>query len=414
LRVAVILLAQTSTCLEFDSSLTAQLVRLAVVITLAYGAVNVYLIKQYDEPYAWLAFGLGMLALAVGGLQVAFSPRLFLVHSPGWLVAGGLVVAATALAAWFGGKAVLYYRLASRTGLLLALWAFTLRSLLLLVAAALPAGLAKSTLIGAALICLALATVALLQALYRNVLEENAANLEARHEAELYSLQEQKGQAITNLASVVAHEMNNPLTAIMLHTDVLLNSLEDEKTIKSLAVIRKEVARLRNLTGSLGRLARPTRFHKRPCDLRQLLEEIVLLTSQEARRREIELALEAPEGPINLEADSEQLRQVFLNLIQNAMQAQEGGGRITLQMEQRPGEVEVRIEDQGPGISPDKLDKLFEPFFTTKHSSGGTGLGLYVSKRIVERNHGGRLSVESTPGKGTTFYVVLPEVASEG
>jgi signal transduction histidine kinase len=106
-----------------------------------------------------------------------------------------------------------------------------------------------------------------------------------------------------------------------------------------------------------------------------------------------------------VKADEAQLRQVFLNLIRNAREAMPRGGQLTVTAWHTPEGVEVRVQDTGEGMTPEVQERLYEPFFTTK--TGGTGLGLALSRQIVE-SHGGRLSLESAVGRGTTFHVFLP------
>ncbi len=408
IRLLALGFAASSKCLLFDISAGAQALNCALLLALGYGAVRDHLLEQRDAPLVRGIFGFSLLGLALIILQCLHQNTPTGLPAPGWLPLHLVLVVAACLIAWKASAAIRYYNLAARIPLLTALWALVSSAGFSAAASSFPVGQMASLLLIFELATRAVFLVAVLIAIYLNVLAENQEHLEARHEAELYSMQEQKGQAIANLASVVAHEMNNPLTAIMLHADVMLTRFEDGPEAKSLGVIRSEVSRLRGLTQSLGQLSRPSRFTLRECDLGALLGDMALLAGEDARRREIILAFTPPSEPLIIEADSEQLRQVFLNLIQNAIQAVESSGEIHLELVQKDREAVVTVSDNGPGIASDKLGKLFEPFFTTKQSSGGTGLGLYVSKRIIEKTHRGRLEVESSPGKGAKFIVSLP------
>jgi len=159
------------------------------------------------------------------------------------------------------------------------------------------------------------------------------------------------------------------------------------------------------------RLARPQSVVMGSCDLAEELSNVITLVSAEAKNRDVLLELDASLMPV-IEGDREKLRQAFLNLILNALQATPAGGRVTITAKKveshddEPAGVEICFADTGTGIPAEALDSIYEPFFTTKE--GGTGLGLAITRKIIE-GHRGRIEVESEPGRGTTFRVRLPD-----
>lgn len=217
---------------------------------------------------------------------------------------------------------------------------------------------------------------------------------------------------IGELAAVLAHEVRNPLGSIQGTAEILKDSYQpgDEK-YEFLEIMIKETRRLNNVVEDFLRFARPQPVLMGDCDLTEELNNVVALVASEARKRNIMLNCDLGRLP-SLEGDSEKLRQAFLNIMLNGLQATPSGGSIFLtssceeSVEGSPGWVEITAADTGPGIPPGELSRIFEPFFTTKE--GGTGLGLSITRKIIEA-HGGRISVESELGSGTTVRVRLPE-----
>ena len=153
-------------------------------------------------------------------------------------------------------------------------------------------------------------------------------------------------------------------------------------------------------------MARPQPVDLQPCPVQEELETIATLVGNDARVRQIELMLQPAPVPVIIRADGEKLRQAFLNIVINALQATPSGGSLTIATTVDPtGGCMIRFSDTGPGIAADTLAKIFQPFFTTKPD--GTGLGLAISKKIIE-SHGGTLTVESDLGQGTSVIVRLP------
>lgn len=217
--------------------------------------------------------------------------------------------------------------------------------------------------------------------------------------------------ALGELSAVLAHEIRNPLGSIRGTAEILKDDLRPgEKKYEFLEILVKETDRLNRVVEDFLQLARPIQVERSTCDLVAELGVVVDLVSSEAAARGVRLLLVPAEIP-QVPGDPEKLRQAFLNLILNGIQATMKEGVLTItvcrtgnDMGPPPG-VEISFADTGEGIAPDLLARIFEPFYTTKE--GGTGLGLAITQRIVE-SHGGKIAVESEKGKGTVFRVRLP------
>jgi signal transduction histidine kinase len=198
---------------------------------------------------------------------------------------------------------------------------------------------------------------------------------------------------------------------------VLRDESSDAETVRIYEEMLAELKRVNVILYRLLESGRPAPLRLARTDLGRLLEETSELLRPSLRRQKVELSTEAAAGLPALELDPAKIRQVLVNLIQNAAEAIDPalgqGGRITVRASGFPAEaaVVIAVEDNGPGIAPDQLANVFEPFFTTKFT--GTGLGLAISKSLVEQ-HGGRIEVTSELGKGTSFLLILPEHADAG
>ncbi len=217
--------------------------------------------------------------------------------------------------------------------------------------------------------------------------------------------------ALGTLTSGIAHELNNPLNNISLTTETLLENLENYEPREARRLLEDIFNQVDRASATVRNLLDFTRKEK-PVFLETYLPEVVLkashLVRNEAKLAGVKVRIEMPEELPPIRACARDLTQVFLNLFLNAIQAMPGGGTLTVTGD-RPDRDHVRVEvrDTGTGIEPEALEKIFEPFFTTKEVGVGTGLGLTVTHRLVE-NHGGRIEVESRPGEGTAFSVILP------
>ncbi len=239
-------------------------------------------------------------------------------------------------------------------------------------------------------------------------------------EAQAQLVQSVKMSAVGQLAAGISHEIRNPLNVIGGSIYYLRELLRapggppPERAQECIANIEGEVARAAGLIDNLLAFARPQEAPFEPVDLAEVLAKSASLVRAMAEKRGIAIETELCAGLPRARGSLGQLQQVALNILMNAIQALEGrgGGRISART--APGrdqdEVAFEIEDDGPGIRPEHVDRIFEPFFSARE--GGTGLGLAVCWGIVER-HGGRIEVRSEPGKGATFTVRLPAAGPE-
>jgi signal transduction histidine kinase len=229
---------------------------------------------------------------------------------------------------------------------------------------------------------------------------------------QLFDMQRQLGQlerlaTAGQLAAQFAHEVGTPLNLISGHVQLLRARAVDERTIKRLEIITAQIDRIERIVRDmLDQTRRPT-CRREPIDLAVLLGRMVdtIAPTLAAHRVELETDVEPALPPVN--ADGDQLQQVFINLINNSLDAMPDGGRLRIEVRTENGEVVTRFSDTGYGIAEGDLPKIFDPLFTTKDRGQGTGLGLAVSQQII-REHGGRVEVSSTPNTGATFTIILP------
>jgi signal transduction histidine kinase len=241
-------------------------------------------------------------------------------------------------------------------------------------------------------------------------LEESYRKLQSQSER-IIAVEEQirraeKLSTLGEMAAVLAHEIRNPLGSIRGTAEILRDDYRPGDPKHEFIEIQiKETERLNRVVEDFLRMARPQAAEMRRCSIREELETILVLTAADARERQVRLTLIPPEGALEVMGDGEKLRQAFLNIVINALQATPAGRGVTISAETAADACEIRFRDSGPGIDPGTLEHIFEPFFTTKPD--GTGLGLAVTKKIIEA-HNGTLEVESEVGKGTTVVVRLP------
>ena len=212
--------------------------------------------------------------------------------------------------------------------------------------------------------------------------------------------------ALGELSAGMAHEIRNPLGSIKGAVEILKDDYSpDEAKYEFIQILLKESDRLNHIVQEFLGFAQPKQPELHETDVNEAIESVLILTTQEARKSGVAIKrrLDASIGKRNLDAGL--LKQAFLNIILNAIQAMPAGGTLTVESGLRNNTIEVKITDTGIGIPEENRKKLFSPFFTTKKN--GTGLGLAITYRIIE-NHRGRIDVTSEPGKGTTFTVKIP------
>jgi PAS domain S-box-containing protein len=222
------------------------------------------------------------------------------------------------------------------------------------------------------------------------------------------SIQSEKLVEVGRLSAGIAHEINNPLSLIsyavqLLSRDGGLNVSQEEMVEK----IEMEIERLKTLTGGLLSFSSNRSSQNRVVDVNELVGEVIRLVRFELQRKAVQLETELGDLAV-INSDPNQLKQVIINLIMNAVQAMQGKGAITLRTTQISGdEIEISVQDTGPGIPEDVRKQIFKPFFTTKPEGEGTGLGLYLCQNIAQEL-GGSIRLQSAPGEGANFVVRLP------
>src|SRR5499427_833501 len=253
-------------------------------------------------------------------------------------------------------------------------------------------------------------------ALQAAVASENSRLYEAEKQqvAELKRTQAQliqstKLAAIGELAANIAHEINNPLTSVLGFASYLFEQVPPDWPFREeLNLIGEEAGRARDIVRDLLHFSRQREFIPQITDLNTVLEQTLAMVKRQGALELIELHEDYAPGLAPVEVDVPRIKQVFLNLINNAVYVmKDRGGSLTIRSSACGDMVQVEVIDTGTGIAPEHMHRIFEPFFTTKPEVSGTGLGLSVSLGIVE-SHGGSIEVESELGKGSTFTVKLP------
>lgn len=227
-------------------------------------------------------------------------------------------------------------------------------------------------------------------------------------------IESERVASIVLLAAGVAHELGNPLNSLTIHLQVVERKLRrlrgaDPKDVRalgdSLRVCQEEVERLDGIIANFLQAIRPQPPDFSDTRLDQVLAEVLAFQERELADRGVRVEVSAPAGLPVVRADKGQVRQVFFNLVKNAAEAMSPGGRLHIEARADEDHVFLAFADSGSGIKPEDMGRLFEPYHTTK--PGGHGLGMMVVQRIL-RAHGGQISVESEPGRGTTVSLQFP------
>jgi signal transduction histidine kinase len=250
-----------------------------------------------------------------------------------------------------------------------------------------------------------------------NDIREKQAVQKKLEEAESQLFQSEKLASLGRLAAGVAHEINNPLTSILLYGNLMREKLDAEHPLSNnLNYILEDAERCKEIVKNLLAYSRQTRPAKDVFYLNNLVGESLRLIRDQKLFMNVKVVKELDDCQILVNADKNQLCQVLINLIINAFDAMEGHGTLTLKTyrDRDNGKAYIEVTDSGGGIPQENLSKVFDPFFTTKELGKGTGLGLSMAYGIMEENHG-RISIKETGPQGTTILLELPEekVANE-
>lgn len=242
--------------------------------------------------------------------------------------------------------------------------------------------------------------------------QELEERIEAQKKVEARLVRSAKLAAVGEMSAAVAHELNNPLTTVTGFAELIQEALpKDSPEYDDMTLVLQEAHRARGVVRRLLDFSRQSEVLRIDVDINELLGNVLALMHHMAQTSGVEVRVELWDELPHIRADRNQLQQVFLNLIHNALQAMPGGGQLvlrTLLQTREDGDwIAGQVEDNGQGISAENIDQIFEPFFTTKPSGEGTGLGLSVSYGIVS-DHGGYIEVSSEDGVGTVFTVWLP------
>jgi len=226
---------------------------------------------------------------------------------------------------------------------------------------------------------------------------------------EVYEERAREGEryrTVATLAAGIGHELKNPLASIQTFLEFFPQRREDPAFCQQFhEVMESEVKRLQQIAQGLMDFSKPQPLDMQPLEVGSVLGDVLVLTKAKLEESAIRVEAAYTHNGSVVMGDATQLKQVFLNLILNAKEAMEQGGTLTIATEAVNGHVEVRIADTGCGIHPKDLPHLFEPFFTRKAT--GNGLGLSIVQNIIHEHHG-TITVQSAPGRGTTFTVRLP------
>ncbi len=243
---------------------------------------------------------------------------------------------------------------------------------------------------------------------FRSTQEELGKRMEL---LEQQALQNEKLKAVSTMAAGMAHEIKNPLTILQTYAQFVTEKHTDPAFAKELQeTLSTETRRIQGIVQDLLDFAKPKAPHMQPVDLAQLIQSTVNLFSGEFLKHEINCSVDCNFNSALLQADPDQMRQILINLIQNAIDATPSGGKISIEGSTHNKEVVLKISDTGKGIPKHLLPKIFDPFVTGKET--GNGLGLTMVYSIVQAHHA-TIQVDSAPGQGTTFTVRLPTIEAD-
>lgn len=231
-------------------------------------------------------------------------------------------------------------------------------------------------------------------------------SLVVKEQLEQHVQRSERLASLGRLVAGVAHEIRNPLGIIKTSVQVMSKQYNDHEIKEFLDVINEQVERQNKIIHELLSYAKPVKPLFQPIAVNSLINSVLTLSNKYIQEHQVEIVIKLDEQNPEIIGDGEKLKQVFINLIFNAVQAMPAGGKLQIATGAEEGKVFISFTDNGEGINPLHLDKLFDPFFTTRDK--GTGLGLAIVHQIIEL-HGGNVEVVSEPGEGSVFKVILPK-----
>lgn len=242
--------------------------------------------------------------------------------------------------------------------------------------------------------------------------QELQARISAQMEAEARLIQAAKLAAVGEMAAGVAHELNNPLTTVVGFTELALDELPVDSPIrKDLDLVLQEARRARSVVRRLLDFARQSETSRVKADISEIVDDVMMLTKHLMHASHVQPEIRLGRNLSWVSVDRNQIKQVVINLVNNALYAMPDGGHLVVETDEKVRYsrrwMTLTVRDTGEGIPPENLERIFEPFFTTRADHGGTGLGLSVTYGIVT-DHAGMIEVESTVKQGSTFTVWLP------
>ncbi|MEJ2211806.1 MAG: PAS domain S-box protein, partial [Anaerolineae bacterium] len=237
-----------------------------------------------------------------------------------------------------------------------------------------------------------------------------ARDVTERRQMQQVLLRTERMAAMGHLAAALAHEINNPLQSVSSSIELVLDfPLEEPERQEYLVAVRHEIERLMSVTGRILDFARPTSTEREAIPVGEVVRYALSLADKQFEHSRISIGLDLPPDLPPVVASRDELAQVFLNLVINALEAMPGGGRLEISARAADGKLDLCFDDSGPGISPAMKERLFEPFQTSKKD--GTGLGLALSYSIIQQ-HGGNIAAGDAPGGGARFCITLPHSGS--
>lgn len=239
-----------------------------------------------------------------------------------------------------------------------------------------------------------------------------ARDITKERDRELRLVMSERLASVGQMASGLAHEINNPLAAIAGCAEGLLLKVKNDRYVPAqfeeyLGIIGEEVRRCKNITTGMLSFVRTSSSERKVVDMNELLDKTLEVIGFQGRLQEVAIARNYKTDLPAFHASDGELRQVFLAIIINALDAMKDRGTLFIETGAEGGSAFAKIRDSGPGISREQLTRIFDPFFTTKSDQGGTGLGLSIAHNIIT-NHGGAIEVDSEAGKGTTVTITVP------